>query len=227
MINAHSSINNIIVGALATNCWLYSCTEDTSQESEGLKPCAIIDPGADPAVIIARLDRLQLYPRYILFTHGHFDHVAGLYGLAAHYSSLFASGLEIAIHQEDALYLGPNAYQVHRDSFIAAAGNAVYVDALWEDIPAPTRLLTEGDQIGPFKVLHLPGHSPGSIGFYDEQAQVLFSGDTLFKAGVGRTDLPGGDWEKLQASLDRLFAMNGGLTVYPGHGPETTIASER
>ena len=80
--------------------------------------------------------------------------------------------------------------------------------------------------MGPFTVLHLPGHTPGSVALWDEKADVLFSGDTLFHRGYGRTDLPGGDEAWLFASLKRLFAMNGGVKVYPGHGSRTSISEE-
>ncbi|MDR1030914.1 MAG: MBL fold metallo-hydrolase [Treponema sp.] len=229
----------IVVGALATNCWLYPIEKKETIEShpdskEPRKPCAVIDPGADPELIIAQMERLHLYPAYILLTHGHFDHLAALPGLFSYFSSSSSSSgspssdaLEIAIHHEDAPYLGPEAYTVHRTAFSAAAGAGTYVDALWEPMPGPTKLLAEGDTIGPFTVLHLPGHTPGSVGFYDAQRQVLFSGDTLFRQGMGRTDLPGGDWDALRKSLKRLFTLDDAIAVYPGHGPETTIAAER
>lgn len=233
MINSNPTITNITVGALATNCWLYSLGQDagpSAQESwepyQG-KLCALVDPGADAGVITARLERLSLYPRYILLTHGHFDHVAGLPELVSYYRETYGLHPEIGIHRGDAASLGPKAYQVHRDSFMVAVGNAAYVDDLWEPLPSPTRLLSEGDIIGPFKVIHLPGHSPGSAGFYNETAQVLFSGDTLFSGGIGRTDLPGGDWNTLAASLKRLFTMDKNIKVYPGHGPATTLGDEQ
>ncbi|AEF83670.1 hydrolase [Treponema primitia ZAS-2] len=210
-------IEHIVVGAIETNCWIY--TWDESGDS------AVIDPGADPELIVARLKRLNLRPRYILLTHGHFDHIAALPELARAFP-----GKEppvIAIHQEDAKYLGPEAYQVHVESFTIAAGNADYIDALWQDMPAADVLLAEGANIGPFKTLHLPGHTQGSVGFLDEKAKVLFSGDTLFKAGWGRTDLPGGSWPQIQQSLRRLFTLDGSIRVYAGHGPSTTIASEQ
>jgi glyoxylase-like metal-dependent hydrolase (beta-lactamase superfamily II) len=212
-----------MVGALATNCWLYPLIEAAPEPGIAVhRPCAVIDPGAEADLIIARIERLHLYPRYVLLTHGHFDHLAALPDLIAHYRDV-----QIAIHQEDAQYLGPDAYRVHRAAFLAVAGSAAYVDALWESIPAPTTLLTEGDTIGPFQVLHLPGHSPGSVGFYDADMKLLFSGDTLFKQGIGRTDLPGGDWNALQKSLKRLLVLDEDIRVYPGHGSETTIGAER
>jgi glyoxylase-like metal-dependent hydrolase (beta-lactamase superfamily II) len=103
------------------------------------------------------------------------------------------------------------------------AGNAAYVDALWEAMPDATVSLEEGSVIGPLVTLHLPGHSPGSVAFYDESAGVLFSGDTLFQDGFGRTDLPGGSWPQLRQSLARLFTLDRNTAVYPGHGGTTTI----
>ena len=99
-------------------------------------------------------------------------------------------------------------------------------DAEFFDMPPPDRTLAEGDSIGPFTVLHLSGHTPGSIGLWDREAQILFSGDTLFCDGYGRTDFPGGSEEQLYASLKRLFAMDAGIQVYPGHGPATSIGRE-
>jgi glyoxylase-like metal-dependent hydrolase (beta-lactamase superfamily II) len=211
-------IHNIVVGGLTTNCWVYPL--DNAGE------CAVIDPGEEGGRIIAFLNQLQLTPRYILLTHGHFDHIAAVPALAAQYGGGQGASAQIAIHAADAEYLGPDSYPVHCRSFEAVAGNHEYIDALWEDMPPPDRRLAEGEKIGPFTVLHLPGHTPGSIGLWDEKAGVLFSGDTLFCDGYGRTDLPGGSDAQLFASLNRLFAMDGGIQVYPGHGPATAIRRE-
>jgi len=212
-------IRHIIVSDFTTNCWVYPL--DSSGE------CAVIDPGGEGGRIIAFLNQLQLVPKYILLTHGHFDHIGAVPALAAQFTGgAPKDALEIAIHAADAEYLGPDAYAAHSRSIMAITGNTAYIDALWEDMPPPNRCLAEGDTIGPFRVLHLPGHTPGSIGLWDEQAGVLFSGDTLFYGNYGRTDLPGGSTPQLFASLERLFAMDGGIKVYPGHGPATTIAHE-
>jgi glyoxylase-like metal-dependent hydrolase (beta-lactamase superfamily II) len=212
-------IELLVVGAMATNCWIYAW--DTPAGGTG--ECAVIDPGADPGAIISRLERLNLRPRYILLTHGHFDHIAALPALAERYRD---SRPIIAIHRDDKDYLGSGALRIHRMSFAVAAGNAAYVDGLWEEMPEATEILDEGSVIGPFTTLHLPGHTLGSAAFYDKNAKVLFSGDTLFRDGFGRTDLPGGNWPQLQRSLFRLFAMDGDIGVYPGHGATTTIGEE-
>ncbi|MDR0568364.1 MAG: MBL fold metallo-hydrolase [Spirochaetaceae bacterium] len=221
----------LVVGALATNCWIYAFPGDASVsgvwEPYRDNLCVLIDPGCDAPVIIARLERLKRYPRSILLTHGHFDHVAALAGVVSYYRETYGLDPEIAIHKDDADALGPDALRVHRISFTAAVGNAVYVDELWEPLPPPTRLLAEGDTAGPFTVLHLPGHSKGSAGFYDESRKTLFSGDTLFNGGIGRTDLPGGDFKTIAASLKRLLAMDETIAVYPGHGSVTSIKEEQ
>jgi glyoxylase-like metal-dependent hydrolase (beta-lactamase superfamily II) len=221
---AEYTIKPIVVGALATNCWIYPLE---SGEPEQGRPCAVIDPGAQANIIITRMEKLNLFPRYILLTHGHFDHVAALPALAARITALYGAPAEIAIHGDDASYLGPDAYQVHRESFTAAAGDPSYIDELWEPLPPAGRLLSGGEILGPFRVLHLPGHTPGSAGFYDEKAGLLFTGDTLFQDGVGRTDLPGGDSRALAASLQRLFTLPGDTAFYPGHGPSGVLAGER
>ena len=217
-------IHHIIVSDFSTNCWVYPL--DSADGMPGGE-CAVIDPGGEGSRIIAFITQLKLTPRYILLTHGHFDHIGAVPALAAQFAGANAqNGAQIAIHTADAEYLGPNAYAVHCRSIKAVAGDTAYVDSLWNDLPSPDKLLADGDKIGPFTVLHLPGHTPGSIGFWDEQAGILFSGDTLFYANYGRTDLPGGSTPQLFASLKRLFTLDGGIQVCPGHGPSTTIERE-
>ena len=210
-------IHNITVGPVATNCWIYPLERQPGH-------CAVIDPGDEGGRIIAFLDQLKLFPAYILLTHGHFDHINALPDLVEEYRS--RGSLEIAIHDADAIYLGPDSPSVHYRSYMAVFGNPSAYMEYWKTMPPPDRTFAEGDSIGPFTVLHLPGHTPGSVGLWDREAGVLFSGDTLFRSGYGRTDLPGGSEEQLFASLKRLFAMDGGIQVYPGHGSATTMGRE-
>jgi glyoxylase-like metal-dependent hydrolase (beta-lactamase superfamily II) len=216
----------VVVGALETNCWLYPIENnaDTSGFSGGKRPCVVIDPGDESGLIVSRLRELDWTPRCIFLTHGHFDHLAALPDLLNDIHKMYAHP-KIGIHRLDAHYLGKAALKAHRDSFSAAGGSSAYVDALWKPLPGADILFEEGT-CSPFRVLHLPGHTPGSVGFYDEKAGILFSGDTLFQGNWGRTDLPGGSWDDLKRSLTRLFSLNEDITVFPGHGPETTIKAE-
>jgi len=210
-------IDCLTVGGLQTNCWLYYLEDD------GQKSCAVIDPGDEAELIISRLRELDWVPRYILLTHGHLDHLAALPDLIAAY---WKSGPKTGIHRLDTNYIGKDSLKIHRDSFSATGGNPAFVDALWKPMPKADLLFEEGETVGPFKVLHSPGHSPGSAAFYDEKTGVLFSGDTLFRGNWGRTDLPGGNEAQIFRSLKRLISMEKETVVCPGHGPATTIGEE-
>ncbi|MDR0447155.1 MAG: MBL fold metallo-hydrolase [Treponema sp.] len=207
-------IYRLTVGEIQTNCWIIPLPKNE-------KECIVVDPGGEGETILARLEKLNLNPRYIVLTHAHFDHIAALPKLAAAFPSV-----EIAIHQEEANKLGPESLEFHRQDF-AAVGASAYVETLWKPMPSATLLLQEGHELGPFRILHLPGHSPGSIGLYWKEEKILISGDTLFRMGIGRTDLYGGEQEILARSLQRLFTLDEDTVVFPGHGARTTIGREK
>jgi glyoxylase-like metal-dependent hydrolase (beta-lactamase superfamily II) len=206
------NIVRLEVGALLTNCWVYICEDDVF----------IIDPGGDAEEIIAFLDSKQVTPSHILLTHGHFDHVLAL--PKVHEAFPEAS---IAVHRADHVYVDKNAFKRHCSDFKTAAGDDSFIRANWQDMPPVTRLLEDGDVVGPFTVMHTSGHTKGSVSYYDRDAQVLFSGDTLFRDGIGRTDLWGGDMDEMTESLKRLFSLDGETRVFPGHGDPTTIDMEK
>ena len=208
------NITQLIVGPIETNCWIYPLGE---------KEAAIIDPGDEAGRIIVNLKKLSLVPKFILLTHGHFDHIAALPQLVQSFAEV---NPQIAIHRLDAEYLGPGAYASHSVSMKAAMGSTAFLDALWNDMPPPDHLLDEGSVVGPFTVLHLPGHTQGSVAFWDKEENALFSGDTLFEGNYGRTDLPGGNEAAIFSSLRRLFSMDADIDVYPGHGRKTKIGRE-
>jgi glyoxylase-like metal-dependent hydrolase (beta-lactamase superfamily II) len=211
----NKNIIQVVVGPIATNCWIYPT---------GAGEAAIIDPGDDADEIIDALEKHSLVPKYILLTHGHFDHICAVPEI----KRINPETIQIGIHDLDSKYLGSDSYEVHRQSIKAAMGISSILDLYWKgDLPPADILLEEGSLVGPFSVLHLPGHSQGSVAFWDKQAGVLFTGDTLFKDGYGRTDLPGGNEAVLFESLKRLCAMDPGINVFPGHGEVTTIELER
>jgi len=221
-------IYHIIVGSLATNCWIYPLDNVTGCPA-GLTPCAVIDPGEEGGKIIALLDRYRLFPSYIILTHGHFDHIGALSAVVKEYRSRYEGGeknVKIAIHEADAEYLGPDSALIQQRSIKGAFGDLEFINLQLEPQPGADMLLKEGDTIGQLTVLHLPGHTPGSIALWDKEAGVMFTGDTLFCGGYGRTDLPGGNSRLFHASLTRLLAMDGDIQAYPGHDGITTIGRE-
>ena len=194
----------VVVGALETNCYLVYCEET--------RDCAVIDPGADPEKIVSTIADLELKPVVVLNTHGHVDHIGANIDIVKKY------GVPLGIHAADTGMLQVSDYI--ELSLLLGAKNS----------PPPDRLLAEGDEIAvgrkSLRVIHIPGHTPGSVGFV--HGGVLFSGDTLFCGGVGRTDLPGGSWKDLERSIrDRILSLPEETIVLPGHGPHTTVEQER
>lgn len=159
---------------------------------------AVLIDCKQPAVILRYLEKNGLKLKMILLTHGHFDHVHGLEEIKE------KTGAEVLVNKKD---VG------------LQYGGEIAADIFFTD---GQRLKFGGEEI---KVIFTPGHTPGSVCFLT--GNHLFSGDTLFKQGVGRTDLPGGNALELEKSLQRVLALPPETKVYPGHGEETTVGKEK
>lgn len=199
------TIQTIVCGSYQENAYLL-CPE----ESRG---AVLIDPGDDLPLLKRRLSESGRTLKGILLTHGHFDHMLSAQPLSK------ITGAPVYIHEEDAEMLCDDAKNAY-DAFAAAQRSPVdfEADALGNKIEI------EGIC---FQVIHTPGHTKGSVCFYDAENGVLFSGDTLFCAGFGRMDLYGGSPSQMRASLRTIFALSGKTRVLCGHGYETFIEDER
>ena len=214
-------VERLIVGPWKTNCYIYSSSK---------KECIIIDPGGDEAEIASRVDVLNMVPAGIALTHGHIDQVAALGKLRASYASRGYS-LSIAINSADRKFLGLGGLEMHRESLeLLGMDEASFFGQESPELPKADVKLTEGDRVFGMDllVLETPGHTPGSVCFYSEKEGILFSGDTIFFDGMGRTDLPGGSEKKLRESIQKKLAVLPPETrVFAGHGPFTSIEREK
>ena len=200
-------VKMLVVGPLASNCYIVG----SSSTNEGM----IIDPGAEAGTILKTVQQMGLSISLIVITHAHIDHIDALRAVKERTNAQFA------IHEaeKESLSTAPPM------NIVAALGLSPFKSA-----PQPDRLLKDGDSIDVgdlhFEVLHTPGHSPGGICLSGHG--VVFSGDTLFNFGIGRTDFPGGSYERLMTSIrEKLMVLPDETIVYPGHGPSTTIGDER
>jgi glyoxylase-like metal-dependent hydrolase (beta-lactamase superfamily II) len=194
------------VGPLQCNCSILG--DESSREA------IVIDPGEDVADILAIIQKHNLAVKQIVITHAHIDHVGGAMKLRA------ATGAPILLNHNDYALL-----------------KMLDLQAVWVGMPSPGKVdidhsLNEQDtvQAGSLlgTVMHTPGHTEGSICLYFPAEKKLIAGDTLFAGSIGRTDLPGGSFEKIIRSLnDKLLSLPDETAVVPGHGPLTTIGAER
>jgi len=198
------------VGPFFKNGFVVSC--------EQTREAVLIDPGDEVDVLLAHVERQDLQVRYILLTHAHVDHITGVPGAKR------VLGVPICLHRGD-MFL-----------YERAAEQAVAFGLTVETLPDVDVYYTPDEEFrfGEYAVRphHTPGHCPGGvcleIGRTGEKGQDLFVGDTLFAGSIGRTDLPGGDYETLMNSIRSvLLPFGDAARVYPGHGPDTTIGRER
>jgi hydroxyacylglutathione hydrolase len=195
-------LRKLTVGPYASNCYIVG--------SDATKEGMIIDPGAEAKEIIRTVEKLGLKIKLIVLTHRHPDHV----GAAAQVKE--STKAPLASHAECAKYLPQSPDYLF--------------EAPFEGAPRPERILTDGDtiEIGDlhFKVLHTPGHTPCGISLYGEGH--VFTGDTLFNYGIGRYDLIDGDYNALINGIKtKLLTLLPETVVHPGHGPDSTIATEK
>lgn len=193
------------LGALGTNCYIVICDET--------KKGVVIDPGGNPEKVIAFIEEQQIDVQAIINTHGHHDHIGGNKKLKEH------TNADLYIHADDA------------DMLTSSKRNFSVFMGEENCGPGADKLLKDGDVISfgecSLKAIHLPGHTRGGVGLYAEKEGVLFSGDVLFYGSIGRTDLPGSDYQQMMESLDLLMKLPDDTIVYPGHGPKTSIAMEK
>ena len=197
-------IKKLEVGPIMANCFILGC--------ESTKEAVVIDPGDDADRILMELAKSELNVKYLINTHGHFDHVG------ANKRMKEVTGAQLAIHPDDEPMLNELSHSA--SMFGLSADNS----------PPADILLKDGDEIIfgeiTLKVIHTPGHSKGGICLYTQGH--LFAGDTLFAGSIGRTDLPGGDYDTLISSIkQKLLSFDDKTIVYTGHGPETNIGNEK
>ncbi len=198
-----AEIHTLVVGRLQTNCYI------VKSGSEAI----IVDPGDEPERILVFIKDISATPTRIVATHTHFDHVLGVDGVRK------ATKTPFLIHRDDLPMLQSMQSRVRQ--------------FMGFEVPPPPKVdsyLKHGDSLkvgdDTIRVLHTPGHSPGSVSLAGDG--YVLTGDALFNQSIGRADLPGGDLKTLVQSIkNRLFKLDDDTTVYPGHGPETTIGDEK
>ena len=212
-VNEQVEVLTFPVAPLGCNCSILRCKE--TGES------IVIDPGGEGPRIVELLKEKGCEVKWIIHTHAHFDHILGTHDVCEHVREDENADVKVALH--------PGDFQLydHLESQCRLFG--------FPPVKAKTPINhhIEDEEFYTFgkrklKALHTPGHTPGSVSFSFEDAGLVFSGDTLFAMGIGRTDLPGGDTDLIKKSIkNRLFTLDEGTQVIPGHGGFTRIYEEK
>ncbi len=198
-------IRRLVLGMLRTNCYIVYKKET--------KKAVIIDPAAEPKKIMQVLCEENLLPEAVLLTHGHFDHILAADTLRKEYQ------IPVCLYKEESELLSNPDLNC---SYLYAAPYGIKADILLEDGQKAEYLDNA------LRVIATPGHTAGSCCYYAEKEKILFSGDTLFRGTVGRTDLPTSCPEQMEPSVcGRLFALPEEVAVLPGHGENTSIGEEK
>lgn len=193
-------------------------SENTYVVSDNTKECVIIDCGAytntEKQAILSYIKSKELIPKHLLQTHGHLDHCIGNYAIFEEY------GILPEVHINEKMLIEKLDLQ----------SELIFGESLQTAFPDKIKYFTDKDNISfgehRFSIIETPGHSPGGVMFYCKEEQLAFSGDTLFKGSIGRTDFMGGSMFQIIQSLRMISQMEDETKIYPGHGEETTIGYE-
>lgn len=202
------SVKTLPVGPLETNCHILADKET--------KDAVIIDPGAETDKILSIINTENLNLKAVLLTHGHGDHIGAVPKIISEKNT------KLLIHKDDAVMLSDAERNLSAMLGFSITSEHPYTELSDGDVLTFGSLRVE--------VLHTPGHTRGGVCFFvpNEDAPILFSGDTLFCGDVGRCDLPGGSWESLKNSIiTKLYSLPENTVVYPGHGTASTIGKEK
>ncbi|MBR4626291.1 MAG: MBL fold metallo-hydrolase [Ruminococcus sp.] len=191
------------LGPLGANCYIIETAP---------RQCVAIDIGGDHEYLMDLLMKRCFTLSKILLTHGHFDHIGGVEAVRK------ATGAEVHIHYRDAKMLTSEELSLHRDMYGEPFSPVTEYTSVLDD-----SWINDGDMS--FRVIHTPGHSEGSVCYLCGDR--MFSGDTLFQGSVGRTDFTGSDPLAMVQSLRKIYLLDGDYDVYPGHGGETRLSTEK
>lgn len=200
-------IKRFTLGPFETNCYILW--------PDGQAECWIVDASFGPGPMISFVQEQSLRPSALMLTHAHADHIAGVPEVRKAFP-----GIPVAIHQAEASWLSDPKRNL-------SGGYGMPISST-----GPDRLLEHGQTLSlagaECRIIHTPGHSPGGVGLYFPSHDLLIAGDALFAGSIGRTDLPGGDFDTLANAIrERFYTLPDRTVVLPGHGPQTSIGDEK